>query len=291
MPAGGVPPERLQFRASATRAGRRYAVPAAPIKSFEEFATQVQFFVSNAAEYGCQFVLFPEYFTMQLLSYLVELAPARAVRRLAQLTPDYEKLFKRLATENRLYIIAGTHPVIQEGQLFNAAHLFTPNGRVFRQKKVHLTPTEKGLYQISRGHGFYIYHTEYARIATLVCYDVEFPEAARVLAEAGAEIPVCALLHRRPPGILPGPLLRPARAIENQIYVVMAGTVGNQPRVPHMAANYSQAAIMTPSDYFFARDGIAAEGNINQEQMVISDVDLDLLREQRVNGTVVPSRT
>ena len=259
-----------------------------PINSFEEFATQVECFVSSAAEYRCQFVLFPEYFTMQLLSYLVELAPARAVRRLAQLTPDYEKLFKRLATENRLYIIAGTHPVIQEGQLFNAAHLFTPNGRVFRQKKVHLTPTEKGLYQISRGHGFYVYHTEYGRIAILVCYDVEFPDAARVLAEAGAEILFVPSCTDDRQGFCRVRYCAQARAIENQIYVVMAGTVGNQPQVPHMATNYNQAAIMTPSDYFFARDGIAAEGNINQEQMVISDVDLDLLREQRVNGTVVP---
>lgn len=259
-----------------------------PINSFDEFATQVRFFVRSAAEYGCQFVLFPEYFTMQLLSYLVELSPARAVRRLAQLTPDYEELFKRLATENRLYIIAGTHPVVQEGQLFNAAHLFTPNGQVFRQKKVHLTPTEKSLYQISRGHGFYVYHTEYGRIAILVCYDVEFPEAARVLAEAGAEILFVPSCTDDRQGFCRVRYCSQARAIENQIYVVMAGTVGNQPQVPHMAANYSQAAIMTPSDYFFARDGIAAEGNINQEQMVVSDVDLDLLHEQRVNGTVVP---
>jgi predicted amidohydrolase len=92
------------------------------------------------------------------------------------------------ASENGLYIIAGTHPVIQEGELFNAAHLFTPNGQVFRQKKVHLTPTEKGPYQMSRGHGFYVYHTAYGKIAILVCYDAEFPEAARVLAEAGAQI-------------------------------------------------------------------------------------------------------
>src|ERR1019366_10052821 len=81
-----------------------------------------------------------------------------------------------------------TSPSSVVRRLFNAAHLFTPNGRVFRQKKVHLTPTEKTLYQLSRGHGFYVYHTEYGRIAILVCYDVEFPEAARALAEAGAEI-------------------------------------------------------------------------------------------------------
>jgi len=130
-----------------------------PIHCFEDFATQVEFFVRSAQEYRCQFALFPEYFSMQLLSYLLEPAPARAVRRLAQLTPEYEGLFKRLAKESGLYIIAGTHPVVQQGELFNAAHLFTPNGLVFRQKKVHLTQTEKGPYQMSRRHGFYVYHT------------------------------------------------------------------------------------------------------------------------------------
>jgi predicted amidohydrolase len=232
--------------------------------------------------------VFPEYFTMQLLSYLREPAPARAVRRLAQLAPDYEKLFTRLATESGLYIIGGTHPVIQQGQLFNAAHLFTPNGLVFRQKKVHLTATEKGAYQMSRGHGFYVYHTEYGKIAILVCYDVEFPEAARVLAEAGAEILFVPSCTDERQGFCRVRYCSQARAIENQIYVAMAGTVGNLPEVPYMATHYGQAAILTPSDYFFARDGIAAEGIINQEQMVISDVNLDLLGEQRVSGTVIP---
>ena len=286
---GELPPEALRD----DRRPRRVRVAAVqyllrPINCFEDFATQVQFFVRSAATYGCQFVLFPEYFTMQLLGYLTELSPARAVRRLAQLTSEYEDLFQRLAEENRLYIIAGTHPIVQEGEVFNAAHLFTPNGRVFRQKKVHLTPTERTLYQLSRGHGFYVYHTEYGRIAILVCYDVEFPEAARVLAEGGAEILFVPSCTDDRQGFCRVRYCAQARAIENQIYVVMTGTVGNQPQVPHMAANYGQAAIMTPSDYFFARDGIAAEGAINQEQMVVSDVDLNLLREQRVSGTVVP---
>lgn len=68
----------------------------------------------------------------------------------------------------------------------------------------------------------------------------------------------------------------------------MAGTVGNLPDVPSMATHYGQSVIMTPSDYFFARDGIAAEGTVNQEQMVISDLDLKLLEEQQVSGTVIP---
>jgi predicted amidohydrolase/GNAT superfamily N-acetyltransferase len=259
-----------------------------PITRFEDFATQVEFFVRSAREYKSHFVVFPEYFTMQLLSYLREPAPARAVRRLALMTNDYEELFKHLAKESGLYIIAGTHPVIQEGELFNAAHLFTPNGRIFRQKKVHLTSTEKGPYQMSRGHGFYVYRTDFGRIAILVCYDVEFPEAARVLAEAGVQILFVPFCTDERQGFCRIRYCAQSRAIENQIYVAMAGTVGNLPEVPHMATHYGQAAILTPSDYFFARDGIAAEGVVNQEQMVVSDVDLDLLEEQSINGSVIP---
>jgi predicted amidohydrolase/ribosomal protein S18 acetylase RimI-like enzyme len=259
-----------------------------PIACFEDFVSQVEFFVRSAKEYKAHFVLFPEFFTMQLLSYINEPAPALAVRRLAQMAPQYEALFMRLAEETGIYIIGGTHPVFQRGKIFNAAHLFTPNGRVFRQKKVHLTSTESGPYQFSRGHGLYLYHTDFGNIAILVCYDVEFPELARVMAEAGAEILFVPSCTDGREGFCRVRYCAQARAIENQVYVAMTGTVGNLPLVPYMAANYGQAAILTPSDYFFARDGIAAEGTINQEQMVVADVDLDLLDEQRVNGSVIP---
>jgi len=259
-----------------------------PIACFDDFAKQVEFFVHSAKDYHAHFVLFPEFFTMQLLSYINEPAPALAVRRLARLAPDYEALFMRLAKETGIYIIAGTHPIFQRGKVFNAAHLFTPNGQVFRQKKVHLTPTESGPYQFSRGHGLYVYHTDFGNIAILVCYDVEFPEVARVMAEAGAEILFVPSCTDGREGFCRVRYCAQARAIENQVYVAMTGTVGNLPLVPYMSANYGQAAILTPSDYFFARDGIAAEGTINQEQMVFADVDLDLLDEQRVNGSVIP---
>jgi len=259
-----------------------------PITCFEDFASQVEFFVRSARDYKAHFVLFPEFFTMQLLSYMNEPSQALAVRRLARMAPQYEALFLRLTKETGMYIIGGTHPIIQKGKVFNAAHLFTPNGQVFRQKKVHLTPWETGPYQLSRGNRLYVYHTDFGNIAILICYDVEFPEVARVVCEAGAEIlfvPSCtdgreAFFRVR--------YCAQARAIENQVYVAVTGTVGNLTLVPNIAANYGQAAILTPSDYAFARDGIAAEGIINQEQMIFADVDLDLLDEQRVNGSVIP---
>ncbi len=259
-----------------------------PISCFQDFVSQVEFFVRSAKEYHAHFILFPEFFTMQLLSYINEPAPALAVRRLARLAPQYEELFIRLAKETGIYIIGGTHPVFQRGKVFNAAHLFTPNGQVFRQKKVHLTPTESGPYQFSRGHGLYLYHTDFGNIAILICYDVEFPEVARVMAEAGAEILFVPSCTDGREGFCRVRYCSQARAIENQVYVAVTGTVGNLPLVPYMNTSYGQAAILTPSDYFFARDGIAAEGTINQEQIIFADVDLDLLDEQRVNGSVIP---
>lgn len=259
-----------------------------PIQSFEEFAQQVTFFVESASEYSSQFVLFPEFMTMQLLSYIKEDDPARAVRRLAELTPEYESLFRRLAIEHEIYIIGGTHPTEDEGQIYNTAHFFTPHGGVFEQRKVHLTRSEKGPYQISRGDEFCVFETDYGKISILVCYDVEFPEAARIVAEAGTEILFVPSCTDDRQGFLRVRHCSHARAIENQIYVAVTGTVGNLPQVPYMSTNYGQAAILTPNDFYFARDGIAAEGNLNQEQLIVSDVDLALLDERRVNGTVIP---
>ncbi|MGD9872212.1 MAG: hypothetical protein AB7S63_14340, partial [Thauera sp.] len=49
-----------------------------------------------------------------------------------------------------------------------------------------------------------------------------------------------------------------------------------------------QASIITPSDFPFARDGIAAEGTPNIEQIVVADVDLKDLQSNRLNGTTIP---
>jgi predicted amidohydrolase len=58
--------------------------------------------------------------------------------------------------------------------------------------------------------------------------------------------------------------------------------------VPAVSLNYGQAAIYTPSDFAFARDGILAEGIPNQETMVVADLNLEAIAEGRDDGTVLP---
>jgi hypothetical protein len=58
--------------------------------------------------------------------------------------------------------------------------------------------------------------------------------------------------------------------------------------VPAVSLNYGQASILTPSDFPFSRDGILAEGNVNQEMMVIGELNLRTIADTRSNGTVLP---
>ncbi|MBN1489006.1 MAG: carbon-nitrogen hydrolase, partial [Phycisphaerae bacterium] len=78
-----------------------------------------------------------------------------------------------------------------------------------------------------------------------------------------------------------------ARAIENQMYVAIAGTVGNLPFVENMDIQYAQSGIFTPSDIPFPRDAVAAECSPNIETVIFHDVDLELIRRHRRRGSVL----
>ena len=113
-------------------------------------------------------------------------------------------------------------------------------------------------------------------------------EIARAAARLGAHILFVPSCTDERQGFLRVRYCSHARAIENQIYVVQAHTVGSLPMVPAVSLNYGQAAILTPSDFAFSRDGILAEGNPNQEMMVIGELNLKTIVESRESGTVLP---
>ena len=258
------------------------------INSFSEFARQVSYFVDVAADYGSDFVLLPELFSMQLLSQLDAVSPQEGIKKLAGLTSRFKKLMSGLSEKYGLTIIAGSHPVQVAGKLLNVAHVCLPNGSIVEQPKLHVTPNERKWWGINGGHSLGAIQTPKAKIGVLICYDVEFPEAVRCLADEGAEILFVPFCTDNRQGYLRVRYCAQARAIENQIYVALAGNVGNLPDVHNMDVQYGQAAVFTPSDFEFARDGIAAEADSNEETVLVCDLDLDSLQRARNNGTVTP---
>jgi predicted amidohydrolase/GNAT superfamily N-acetyltransferase len=258
------------------------------IGSFEEFAQQVSYFVGVAADYRADFLLFPELVSAQLLSAEDTLTAKEGMRRLALHRDRFEALMRDLAVKHGITIIAGSLPVLEDGRLLNVAFTCLPSGQVVAQPKLHITPTEKSAWGISGGYSLRPIDAPKARIGVLICYDVEFPEAARYLADLGAEIlfvPFCTDTRQ---SYLRVRYCAQARAIENQLYVALAGNVGNLPDVGQLDINYGQAAVLTPSDFAFARDGIAAEADSNEETVLICDVDLNALHSARSSGTVTP---
>ncbi len=257
------------------------------VSGFEDFANQVEYFVETAADYHADFVVFPEFFSVQLLSVLQPLSPLEGIRKLADdFTEPFIGLMSHLAMKYGLHIVAGSHPIEHGGKLYNQCPVFAPDGRYISQSKLHITPSEKRYWGISGGNELVVLPTPKARIAVQICYDIEFPEATRYLADQGVElifVPFCtddrhAYLRVRH--------CAQARAIENQIFVATAGIIGNLPSVPAMDIHYGQAAVFTPSDFEFARDGIQAIADSNVETLLVTDVDTADLYRSRAAGSV-----
>lgn len=262
-----------------------------PVPSFDAFSEQVTGLVETASDYECDLLVFPEYFTTQLLTLGDLTLPIdEQVRHLAAQRPHFVELMSGLARDTGLHIAAGTIPEVDSdtGKLHNDAYLFTPSGKWGIQGKLHMTRFEREEWGVTSRSTLKVFNTAIGSISIAICYDVQFPEIIRAAVRAGANllvVPSCTDDRR---GFLRVRYCAQARAIENQIYVVNSATVGSLPMVPAVSLNYGQASILTPSDLPFARDGILAEGMANQESMIYGELDMTLLGRARTSGTVLP---
>jgi predicted amidohydrolase len=264
-----------------------------PVQTFDQFRDQVSALVETAVDYKCHLMVFPEYFTVQLLTLGNIHRPIREqIVDLSRCQARYIELFSELARKHQMYIVAGTIPVFDEqrSQLYNDSHFFSPSGEFGVQGKMHMTRFESEEWYVSPRERLKLFETDFGKVAIAICYDIEFPEIARAAARQDAQIIIVPSCTDDRQGFLRVRYCAHARAIENQIYVIQASTVGSLPMVPAVSLNYGQASILTPSDFSFSRDGILAEGTVNQEMMVIGELNLKTIQEGRETGTVLPLR-
>lgn len=256
------------------------------IATFDEFAKQSEFFVDVASDYKADFLLFPELFTTQLLSTIKAERPGQSARKLAEFTPRYLKLFRGLAMKYHLNIAGGSQFEQDGDRLYNTAYFFHRDGAIDQQRKLHITPHERRWWGVRPGEQLRVFNTDRGRIATLVGYDVQFPELARIAFSQGAQIILVPVNTDERNDFLRVRYCAQARAVENPVCVVLAGCVGNLPDVEHADIHYAQSAILTPTDFWFSRDGVASECQPNVETVIFAEIDLETLRRQRHKGTV-----
>ena len=251
------------------------------------FAEQCEYFLDVAAEYKCDFILFPEIFTTQLLSLIQADNPGAAVRRLSEFTDQYLELFTRLAVKYNVNVIGGSHFTVEDDDLYNIAYLFRRDGTLGKQYKLHITPAERHWWGVKGGNRVEVFDTDRGKIAIQICYDIEFPELTRIAVERGAQIIFVPFCTDERYAYLRVRYCAQARCIENHVYVAIAGSVGNLPNVESLGLHYAQSGIFTPSDIPFKRDAIAAECTPNIETVIFEDLDLELLRKHRQSGSVL----
>ncbi|MCG5515166.1 MULTISPECIES: bifunctional GNAT family N-acetyltransferase/carbon-nitrogen hydrolase family protein [Ectothiorhodospira] len=257
-----------------------------PLNSLDDLLQQMEYFVDAVSGYQSDIILFPEFFNGPLMAQFNQENTAEAVRHLAEYTEPLRQEMVKLALSYNINIVAGSMPEYEDQELRNVSYLCRRDGSWDKQYKLHITPDERAYWGLRGGNDVRIFDTDFGKIGILICYDVEFPELPRILAEQGLQVLFVPFWTDTKNAYLRVRRCAQARAIENECYVVISGSVGNLPRVENMDMQYSQAAVFTPSDFAFPHDAVAAEATPNTEMTLIADLDLDNLKELRTHGSV-----
>jgi len=257
-----------------------------PYRDVDELMQQAEYFVDAVSGYRCDFALFPEFFNAPLMAEFNHLSEADAIRELAKLTEGIVEQFSGLAVSYNINIICGSMPEMVDGTLYNIGYLCHRDGNIDRYEKLHVTPDESKVWGMKGGSFLKAYDTDCGKIGVLICYDSEFPELGRMLADEGVNILFVPFLTDTQNGYSRVRYCAQARAIENECYVAIAGSVGNLPKVHNMDIQFAHSMVFTPCDFAFPTNGIKAEATPNTEMILISDVDIDLLSELHQYGSV-----
>lgn len=257
-----------------------------PYKTIEDVLQQAEYFIDAVSGYRCDFALFPEFFNAPLMAAYNHLSEAESIRKLASYTEEIKEKFSEFSISYNINIISGSMPEMVDGKLMNVGYLCKRDGTIERYEKIHVTPDEAKVWAMERGDTIKAFDTDCGKIGILICYDSEFPELSRLLADEGMEILFVPFLTDTQNGYSRVRHCSQARAIENECYVAIAGSVGNLPNVHNMDIQYAQSMVFTPCDFPFPSNGIKAEATPNTEMILIADVDLDLLTELHEQGSV-----
>jgi len=219
-------------------------------------------FIKQAIHQGAKLIVLPELFST---GYSVEELDEQLAESLEDGTVT--KLIK-LAKEHDVYLAGAIiEKVDREGELFDTAFLIGPEGLVGKHRKIQLWNGEKNRF--SKGDAFSVFNTEIGKIGLQICYEIGFPEGARIQALKGADLVLYPSAFGLP-RLYAWDIATRSRALENGIYVVAANRMGADRNVK-FAAN---SKITSPKGSVL----VTAE---EEEKVIFAEIDLDQVKEQK----------
>lgn len=224
----------------------------------EALREQMSYMAAEAAEQGAELILFPELSSIGYFHSQTELELLTGAD-----DSDFIAWATRLSQKNRIGICAG-YAEHAAGQRYNTSLLTGRNGEIVgKVRKVHLWKSEKKRF--AAGNEYPVFETEFGKLAVLLCYDMEFPEPARIAALRGAELILCPAAWSKPAENR-WRLALPASALFNLCFVA--------------GANYSDA-LCCGGSAVYGPDGAALTVAEEGEALVITELDPERVRQQR----------
>lgn len=246
--------------------------------------------MAEAKRQGADILAMPELAAIQWLGFAPSGTAYRdEIRWLATQAPAALEGLKPLAKQHGIALLAGSMPVVAAGRYFNRAHLFLPDGRIFSQDKLALTPHEADAknWNLSSGGTLTVIEWRGLRLAMPVCFDIEQPELGAVLAGSDLDVIFVPAMTETTAGYHRVFGCAKARAVECQAAVCAVGAVGDTPYRAEPEANASGASVFLPCEENLSADGVFAAiaprgADTGAGPLLVArDIPLDAIRATR----------
>jgi predicted amidohydrolase len=226
---------------------------------------QVDRWLGELADQDVGLAVFPE---CALSGY--ELSAAEAAHFAHPIPGPQSEALVDLARRHRRTFQIGLLELAPSGEIYNSCILVSPHGLLGSYRKTHLPFLGVDRYLQPGGRIGPVLDTGLARIGPLICYDLRFPEPARVLALLGAQVVLLSTAWPDSATLYPE-FLAPTRAAENGVFLAAANRIGREGGTKYLG----RSLIIDPAGT------ILAEGSEDQAELLIADVDLSASDEKR----------
>ena len=187
-------------------------------------------------------------------------------------------LMQEYAKKYNMVIIVPIYEKEQPGVLYNTAAVIDADGEYLGKYRKNHIPHTSGFWEkyfFKPGNlGYPVFQTKYAKVGVYICYDRHFPDGARCLGLNGAEIVY------NPSATVAGlseylwKLEQPAHAAANGYFMGCINRVGTE-KPWNLGEFYGTSYFVNP------RGQIIAEASRNNDELLVTEFDLDMIDEVR----------
>lgn len=264
-------------------------VPFTYISTPQEFMDLMRTPIERAARDSAELIVLPNYLGFALLGMFMADAPATMLldelaqaqrfdsvyemlrERAEYLFDFYVHIFQSLAPRVQAWLLPGTAPEWNEGELYNTALLFSPAGQVLGQQRQMHRSVEERAWGFAAATDLRVFKTEVGNLGIVIGEDVRYPEVSRILALQGANIlihPAASRTSHHEQFLVD--IWREVQS--NQVFGIQANLVGE--------TFQGRSAIYAPVEYTPDHRGFVVRAATDSELEIVSaDLDFDRLQQ------------